>query len=236
MSVYFAYHSIAAWKWYKFVPVFAVIACLIVPMYQIGIGRARDMLHMASMRRLVSLSSQLEVPDERLVQMSIVPWPERFLSALPILKAQGLVPFNVEYNPCGKVDQKIPPQLVSPMPQDDVLGYFDFLDQFVEGGARAVGWVYGSDRQVRCIVLLNQDNTVRGFGLPKFSRPDVAQILGLPDQDTGWVGYVRVPSRDEELTAYVLFADDERWVPLRNSHSFEKPGKVELSIYRNIIY
>jgi hypothetical protein len=236
MAIYFGYCSISEHRRYRFIPVLVAIAVLVGSMYRIGISYAKEPLHKVSLQPLVGLSAQLEIPDENLVQMSIIRWPATFLSILPILKAQGLVPFNVEGNPCGKVDQKIASHLVNRTPQDDVLGYFDFLDQFVEEGARAVGWVYGGDRQVKCIVLLNQDNTVRGFGLPKFSRPDVAQVFGLPDQDIGWVGYVRVPSRDEELTAYVLFAGDERWVPLRNSHSLEKPGKVELSIYRYIIY
>jgi hypothetical protein len=229
--------SRASPKWSKLTLAFAGImtGLLIVSMYQVGIRRAHRLFHRASFQPLVSLSVQLGMPDVQAIQLSITPYPSAFIDNIPALAARGHVPFEKGDKLCGALDQEIDPNLLNHISQDKLQGYFDFLDRYADKGARVVGWAYDPDQQVKCIALLNEESLIRGLAVPGFRRPDVAQVLGLPDQHTGWIGYVRVLSENERLTAYALLADSERWIPLRNSHSFEAPGEVDFSVYRHMI-
>ena len=120
-------------------------------------------------------------------------------------------------------------------PSPNFSGSFEFLDQFSDRGARAIGWISNPEKAVACIVFVNDDNVVKGFGIPGYSRPDIAAELGLQTQDIGWVGYVVPASADEMLTAYVLFDGDETWVQLPNSHSLAQSGLVNIEVYTHMI-
>jgi hypothetical protein len=208
---------------------------LIVSMYRVGAERVRALSARVSLQSAALLSVQLGIPDEQAIMLSITPAAHSFLHNIPTLVARGHVPYNKEDNLCAEIDRQLDQNMLDFTSQHRIQGYFDFLDRYADNGARVVGWAYDPDHQVKCIVLVNQEGIVRGFAVPGFSRPDVAQVPGLPDLRTGWIGYVRVPSKDEILTAYLLREYDERWIPLQDSHSFEAPGRVELSIYRRMI-
>jgi len=96
---------------------------------------------------------------------------------------------------------------------------------------RVVGWVYSDSQKVQCIVLLNEKNAIRGLALPNFYRPDVAEKFSLPDKHTGWIGYARVSSAQERLTAHVLFRGDNYWTALPKSYSLAEPGQVNSWVY-----
>jgi hypothetical protein len=207
---------------------------LIVSMYRVGAERVRVFLSRVPLQSAALLSIQLGIPDEQAIMLSITPAAPTFLHNVPTLVARGHVPYNKETIPCAEIDRQLDQDLLDYTSQPRIQGYFDFLDAYADNGARVVGWAYDPDHQLKCIVLVNQEGIIRGLAVPGFSRPDVAEILGLPDLRTGWIGYVRVPSKDELLTAYVLRDQDDRLIPLQDSHSFESPGRVELSIYRNM--
>ena len=77
---------------------------------------------------------------------------------------------------------------------------------------------------------------IRGFAVPGFYRQDVSEILDLSNLYTGWLGYVRVSSPQEQIQAYVLLEGDEKWAPLHNSHSPENPGTINSDIYTGYYY
>jgi hypothetical protein len=210
-------------------------ALLILSMYRVGFSYAQTLFRQVSFQPLVRLSVQLGIPDEQIIQLSITPYPGQFLRNLPALDAGGHVPFNRKASSCGEVDQPFDLAMVNSASQLDLRGYFDFVDQFGDKGTRAVGWAYDPHGHVRCVVLVDRHGIVRGLGVSGFKRPDVAQVLGLSDPYTGWVGYVPAPPRDEELVAYVLPHNDPHWVALENSHLFGASNDVKLAIYRSMV-
>jgi hypothetical protein len=207
---------------------------LIVSMYRVGAERVRTLLNRVSLQSATLLSIQLGIPDEQAIMLSITPAAPTFLHDIPTLMARGHVPYNKETTLCAEIGRPLDQNSLDLTSRHRIQGHFDFLDTYADNGARVVGWAYDPDHQLKCIVLANQEGIIRGLAVPGFSRPDVSKVFGLPDLRTGWIGYVRVPSKDELLTAYVLRDHDDRLIPLQDSRSFEAPGNVELSIYRNM--
>ncbi len=225
----------AKWSSYKFVPTFVVLGILIVAMYGLGAERQKDFRHILRLQQPTMLSVNLGIPDEVAVVHSITQVPGQFFTMIPTLQAHNHIPFHKKSNSCGLVDQPISQEFLIQTPQNKVRGNFDFLDRFKKYGARAVGWAYSEERDIECIALLNEDNIIRGFAFPGFYRPDIAETLPLADSQTGWMGYARASSSNEELTAYVLLAGDEHWVALAGQHSLEDPGPVNGAVYTAMV-
>lgn len=223
------------WSWYKFAPAFAVIGILIMAMYPLGFGRAKEFLHRVSLQPLAILSINLGIPDDVAITHSITISPGQFLTMIPILQAHKHIPFNKQNYSCPQFGQIIPQDFLTQTSQGNVGGLFDFMDRFTEDGARVVGWAYSENRDIKCIVLLNEENFIRGIAFSGFYRPDVAETLTITDQMTGWMGYVRVSSNNENLTAYALLSGDNHWFALESSHSLEEPGQVDYLMYTAMI-
>jgi len=224
--IFHVYPISLRWQWRTIVPILIVIILMISSMYQVGMRYARTLLYRASLQPIASLSAQLGIPDEEAIKLFITPSHHAFVETIPALKAHGGIPFHKENPFCVRLNQRIDSGLLSPMPEDDVPGYFESLYRYTKDGVRGMGWVYKANHKVKCIILLNQDNIIRGFGIPGIKRPDIADELGISDKKLGWVGYSCIGKDDKKLTAYVLFSDEARWSPLRRSHSLKKAGSL----------
>lgn len=235
--MYYLSQTISKWSWYKLTPAFAVIGILIMAMYPVGFAREKEYLHQLSLQPLAILSIDLGIPDDVAIKHAITPAPVQFLTIIPTLKAHKHIPFDKQHNSCGQIDQIIPQALLTQTPQSNYVGgYFNFMDSFSERGARVIGWAYSENRDIKCIALLNEKNTIRGFAFSGFYRPDIAETLNIPDQNSGWMGYARVTSTDEMLTAYVLLTGDEHWVALDDTHSFERAGQMDFTKYSAMFF
>lgn len=214
------------WHWYSIVPILIVIILMISSMYQVGIRYAHTLLYRASLQPIAGLSVQLGIPDIKAIKLFITASHHAFLETIPALKAHGGIPFNKGNPFCVRLNQRIDSDLVNHTQQDDVPGYFESLYLYTMNGVRGMGWVYRTNQKVKCIILLNQDNVVRGFAIPGLKRPDIADELGISDKNLGWVGYARIEANDKKLTAYALFSNDTHWKALRRSHSLKRSGKL----------
>ena len=214
-------------------PVFMVMAGLIIAMYPVGITHAKMLLRRISLQPVTMLSVTMEIPDELVFPFSITPVPSQFLNLIPALKKFKQIPFKTAPDQtCGDIGQIIPQDLLNPVSPEKLSGYFDFMDSFTQNGARVIGWANQDARSIRCIVLLNNENTIRGLAMPGFYRPDVKS--DLTHQNVGWVGYARTTSADEILMAYVLLGNNPYWLALNNTHSPQSPGPIDRSIYTNL--
>lgn len=216
-------------------PTFALLLVLIISMYQLGMDRAQKLLHMVSLQPVAILSIRLDAPDEMAVKAAISPISDQFLAALPMLRANGHVPFHREPElPCPSPGQQIDPARLTV--SEKVQGRFDFIDVFAQNKARAVGWAYSPQAKISCVVLLDQENRVQGMALPGVRRSDAAEALKLADPYIGWVGYAPDLQPGEKLTAYARLRDDDRWFALAASRSLQEPGQVDEAIYYDIVF
>ncbi|MDJ0519946.1 MAG: hypothetical protein QNJ74_28025 [Trichodesmium sp. MO_231.B1] len=126
-------------------------------------------------------------------------------------------------NFCANLDKKINSNLLTAKLPENLQGYFDTVTKFSPTTARVNGWVSQVKSQkrvcnseetseckthsrhskvkneeifeVKCIVILNQENVVKGFGMSGFPRADVAELLGAEYEFSGWKGYIEVKSQ-----------------------------------------
>ena len=207
-------------QWKYLTPLLAIVTFLIISMYKIGGETANAIAYRATYQPLVALSLQLGITDITLIQERVGNKPAAFVGLVDALKANNLVPFNRDvkkHNFCAGIDEKIDPSLLS-SPQDGVPGYFDLVTRFTPTAAKVIGWVGDPENNVKCIVILNQENVVRGFAMSGFPRPDLVKIFGPSYEFSAWRGYIEISPKDRLLTAYASFKNREGWTALRNSH------------------
>ncbi|MCL2923885.1 MAG: hypothetical protein MGF17_04455 [Trichodesmium sp. MAG_R04] len=251
-------------QWYFVMPLVAVLTILIILMYRVGTETFREIAHRATFQPLVALSLQLGISDPTLIKEKVGNRPAAFLGLTDALKADGLVPFNRDIkqdNFCANLGDKINSNLLTGKLPENLQGYFDNVTKFSPTTARVNGWVSQvktqfppkgevksqENIQIKCIAILNQENVVKGFGMFGFPRADVAELLGVKYEFSGWKGYVKVKSQplsyttqkgksilslggnqenlqispNEILTAYVKLKNRQDWIALTNKHSFD---------------
>ncbi|WP_293352374.1 MULTISPECIES: hypothetical protein [unclassified Microcoleus] len=205
-------------------PLFAVVTAAVILMYGVGGETARAIGRRATYQPLVALSLQLGITDITLIKERVGNKPAAFVGLIDALKTNNLVPFNRDikkYNFCAALDTKIDPNLLS-VPKDGVPGYFDTITKLAPAAARVIGWVGDPENHVKCIVILNQENVVRGFAMSGFPRPDLVNLFGTAYESAAWRGYIQTSPTDKLLTAYASFKNREGWVALRNSQFIDK--------------
>ena len=251
-------------QWYFVMPLVAVLTILIILMYRVGTETFREIAHRATFQPLVALSLQLGISDPTLIKEKVGNRPAAFLGLTDGLKADGLVPFNRDIkqdNFCANLGEKINSNLLTGKLPENLQGYFDNVTKFSPTTARVNGWVSQvksqfppkgevksqENIQIKCIAILNQENVVKGFGMSGFPRADVAELLGVEYEFSGWKGYIKVKSKpfsyttqkeksilslgrnqeniqisaNEILTAYVKLKNRQDWIALTNKHSFD---------------
>lgn len=233
--VYYLCRIAPTQTWYIHGPAYLATLLLILVMYPIGVTRAEEYFHQISLQPLAVLSAKLGIPDDIAIYHAITIVPGQFVTMIPTLKQHGHIPFDQTDTSCGKYNEPISSHLLHQYSPNDVSGYFDFMEGYSADGFRVVGWA-STNSQIKCIVLLNENNTIRGFALPGFYRPDVAEILELSDLYTGWIGYARITSAEEQLNTYVLIEGNDQWYPLHNTRSPGNPGEVDPNIYTAYYY
>jgi len=237
-------------QWYFFIPLVVVLTVLTISMYRVGTATFREIAHRATFQPLVALSLQIGISDPILIQEKVGNRPAAFLGLVDALKTDGLVPFHRDIkqnNFCANLDEKIDSNLLTAKLPENLQGYFDNVTKFSPTTARVNGWVSqvkiqssevkNEERfEIKCIVILNQENVVKGFGMSGFPRADVAELLGAEYEFSGWKGYIEVKSQklklknleniqeseQEILTAYVKLKNRQNWIALTNQHIFEK--------------
>jgi hypothetical protein len=200
-------------------PVFAVVTVAVILMYGVGGETAMAIGRRATYQPLVALSLQLGITDISLIKDRVGNKPAAFVGLIDALKTNNLVPFNRDIkksNFCAALDTKIGPNLLS-APKDGVPGYFDTITKLAPAAARVIGWVGDPENHVKCIVILNQENVVRGFAMSGFTRPDLVNLFGPAYESAAWKGYIQTSPTDKLFTAYASFKNREGWVALRNS-------------------
>ncbi|MCC3417905.1 MAG: hypothetical protein JGK24_16790 [Microcoleus sp. PH2017_29_MFU_D_A] len=204
-------------------PLFAVVIAAVILMYGVGGETAMAIARRATYQPLVALSLQLGITDITLIKERVGNKPAAFVGLIDALKTNNLVPFNRDikkYNFCAALDTKIDPNLLS-APKDGVPGYFDTITKLAPAAARVIGWVGDPENHVKCIVILNQENVVRGFAMSGFPRPDLVNLFGVAYESAAWRGYIQTSPTDKLLTAYASFKNREGWVALRNSQAID---------------
>ena len=237
-------------QWYFVMPLVVVLTVLTILMYRVGTETFREIAHRATFQPLVALSLQIGISDPTLIQEKVGNRPAAFLGLVDALKTDGLVPFHRDIkknNFCVNLDEKIDSELLTAKLPENLQGYFDNVTKFSPTTARVNGWVSQVKSQnskvkseetfeVKCIVILNQENVVKGFGMSGFPRADVAELLGAEYEFSGWKGYIEVKSENstlknidniqdseqEILTAYVKLKKFQNWIALNNQHNFDK--------------
>ncbi|MGD1714966.1 hypothetical protein [Dapis sp. BLCC M172] len=235
---------------YFVMPLVAVLTVLTILMYQVGTETFRQIAYRATFEPLVALSLQLGISDPTLIKEKVGNRPAAFLGLVDALKADGLVPFHQDIkqdNFCANLDEKINSNLLTAKLPENLQGYFDNVTKFSPTTARVNGWVSQVKSQnsevkseenfeIKCIVILNQENVVKGFGMSGFPRADVAELLGEEYQFSGWKGYIEVKikkskvknseniqeSKPEIFRAYVKLKNSPNWIALTNQYSFDK--------------
>ncbi|MCC3438144.1 MAG: hypothetical protein JGK30_24205 [Microcoleus sp. PH2017_40_RAT_O_B] len=204
-------------------PLFAVVIAAVILMYGVGGETAMAIARRATYQPLVALSLQLGITDITLIKERVGNKPAAFVGLIDALKTNNLVPFNRDikkYNFCAALDTKIDRNLLS-APKDGVPGYFDTITKLAPAAARVIGWVGDPENHVKCIVILNQENVVRGFAMSGFPRPDLVNLFGVAYESAAWRGYIQTSPTDKLLTAYASFKNREGWVALRNSQAID---------------
>ncbi|WP_293122278.1 hypothetical protein [Microcoleus sp. bin38.metabat.b11b12b14.051] len=210
-------------------PLFAVVTVAVILMYGVGGETARAIARRATYQPLVGLSLQLGITDITLIKERVGNKPAAFVGLIDALKTNNLVPFNRDikkHNFCAALDTKIDPNLLW-APKDGVPGYFDTVTKLAPKAARVIGWVGDPENHVKCIVILNQENVVRGFAMSGFPRPDLVNLFGDSYKSAAWRGYIQTSPTDKLLTAYASFTNRESWVALRNSQTINQDGWVK---------
>ena len=237
-------------QWYFLMPLVVFLIVLSILMYRVGTETFREIAHRATFQPLVALSLQLGISDPTLIKEKVGNRPAAFLGLVDALKANGLVPFHRDIkqnNFCANLDEKIDSNLLTAKLPENLQGYFDNVTKFSPTTARVNGWVSPVKSQnlkvrskenfeIECIVILNQENVVQGFGMSGFPRADVAELLGAKYEFSGWKGYIEVKSQKSKvenseniqkseqqiLTAYVKWKNYQNWIALTNQHNFQK--------------
>jgi hypothetical protein len=204
-------------------PLFAVVTAAVILMYGVGGETAMAIGRRATYQPLVALSLQLGITDITLIKERVGNKPAAFVGLIDALKTNNLVPFNRDIkksNFCAPLDTKIDPNLLS-APKDGIPGYFDTITKLAPAAARVIGWVGDPENHVKCIVILNQENVVRGFAMSGFPRPDLVNLFGAAYESAAWKGYIQTSPTDKLLTAYASFKNRQGWVALRNSQAID---------------
>ncbi|MGL5058412.1 MAG: hypothetical protein ACRC62_00420, partial [Microcoleus sp.] len=152
----------------------------IILMYGVGANTASAIARRATYQPLVALSLQLGITDIGLIKERIGNRPAAFVGLIDALKANNLVPFNrdiKQHNFCAPLNSQIDANLLS-APKEGVPGYFDTVTKLAPAAARVSGWVGDPENNVKCIVILDRENTVQGFAMTGFPRPDLAKVFG----------------------------------------------------------
>lgn len=205
-------------------PLLAISIVLIILMYGVGGKTASAIARRATYQPLVALSLQLGITDIGLIKERVGNRPAAFVGLIDALKTQNLVPFNrdiKQHNFCAPLNTKIDPNLLS-APKEGVPGYFDTVTKLAPAAARVSGWIGDTENNVKCIVILDRENTVQGFAMTGFPRPDLAKVFGPAYEFAAWKGYIQTTSKETLLTAYASFKNRKGWIALRNSQIIGK--------------
>jgi hypothetical protein len=201
------------------IPLLAIVTVGIILMYGVGGKTASAIARRATYQPLVALSLQLGITDIGLIKERVGNRPAAFVGLIDALKTHNLVPFNrdiKQHNFCAPLNTKIDPNLLA-APKEGVPGYFDTVTKLAPAAARVSGWIGDPENNVKCIVILDRENTVQGFAMTGFPRPDLAKIFGSAYESAAWKGYIQTPPKQTLLTAYALFKNRKEWIALRNS-------------------
>lgn len=208
-------------------PMGAIATLLTIAMYTVSAQAGEEIFFRAKYQPLVTLASQLGIKDPELIKERVGNRPEAFLSLQETLKAHGLVPFKKDIkqdNFCISINnQKLESSELITKPQDNLKGYFDTMTSFSPQASRGAGWVGDPDNKIKCLVILNQEQKVRGFGMTGFIRADVQKLLGPGYELSGWKGYFEVLPEDKSFQAYAMFKDGGKPVVLRNIQTIATP-------------
>jgi hypothetical protein len=191
----------------------------IILMYGVGGKTASAIARRATYQPLVALSLQLGITDIGLIKERVGNRPAAFVGLIDALKTHNLVPFNrdiKQHNFCAPLNTKIDPNLLS-APKEGVPGYFDTVTKLAPAAARVSGWIGDPENNVKCIVILDRENTVQGFAMTGFPRPDLAKVFGPAYEFAAWKGYIQTTPKETLLTAYASFKNRKGWIALRNS-------------------
>ena len=124
-----------------------------------------------------------------------------FAKHYDLLLAQGHVPFDAGSELCANLEEPIHLDAFREG-SDAAGGGFDDLRVVPGGAIRAMGWLAIPAKDIECILLLGDENRVRGIALAGIDRSRIVKHLGIANPAFGWVGYAKVASPDEPLTAY----------------------------------
>ena len=216
-------------KWPAVIAYITVTVLIIVAMLPLGLTRFQNLTRHASLQPLTILSVNLNVPDKLLVDQSLTIHEHTFLAQVPALKTDGLIPFNKPIqNNCGRTGEQL-----SLPPESDIAsipGDFEFIDQITPDGIRAIGWLEALPNTVECIILVDQNETIKGKALLGFNRPDL-QNLGK----TGWAGYAHINHSEDQLSVYIKPVDSPTWRKLTQTRSSSNPGQIRIEVYTGMV-
>lgn len=186
--------------------------------------RLHQYLTRALHKPIAALSIYLGVNDTQLIRTAVTPAPVQLTSIRTQLLRTGHVPFNGHFNQCPQ-----PGKSIAPIGQKGTATPKGFVDsgQWLGTGpfVKLRGWAANSDGspyheligKPHCIAIVDAAGVVRGLGVGRLPRPDVATALHSRSSSFGWVGYAEVKSAKAVLFAYARDSTDGHWYPLGNS-------------------
>jgi hypothetical protein len=180
---------------------FGMIAC----MFRVGSTYTSVLLARASLQPAVGLSIQLGITDGEAISLSVTPWPWSFVGLVPVLEARRHAPFDKPVARCPGLGKAIDAR--ERLATSEEIGELGGVSRIGRGDVRAWGWVSDDLGGDGCIVLVDQVDRVRGFGVRIERLPQEAAQRGGLAPSTGWVAYAPGIAEDHVLAALAETAD-----------------------------
>jgi hypothetical protein len=189
---------------------------LVLKMSDLGLDTSKRLLEREKKKSLAAISIVTTAYDLDLIKSSVTPaFVHQLKPYLGAYKNFGHLPFSTPFTNCPDVEEVIEPATNSNIENaPNWSGHFDGMKFKSESSVYIYGWAYSQHHTVECVVVVNHENSVKGFALINHLRPDVAVHFGKKSLNSGWEGYL-VFEEETSYHAYVKFKGIEKWFPFR---------------------
>ena len=189
-----------------------VVAMLASAMHLHGEPVIQRFADRGSRQGVAALALVRGIHDDDIIEKAIAPWPVHVWNLRDYLQASGHVPFDREWP--LRVGEAIDPSRLAERLPDGLLGNVDRLVELPSGVLRLAGWAFGPEVEVAEVLVLDQNNTLRGEIALGIRRHDLVREIHHDALTAGWEGYALMGGGIEGLRVYAQLTGDTILYPL----------------------
>ena len=189
-----------------------LVAVLAILMHRHGDPVIERFADRGSRQGVAALALVRGIHDDEIIKQTVAPWPVHVWNLRGYLQASGHVPFDREW-PLS-IDEPIDPARLAERLPDGLIGNVDRLIELPSGVLRVAGWAYGAEAEIAEVLVLDQDDTVRGEVVLGIRRHDLVPAIHRDALTAGWEGYALKGRGIAGLRVYVRLAGDATLYPL----------------------